>query len=126
MSESEFIFEKSGHEFRKAAEVFVRKNSRRVAVAPFRLDRVSADALPTCEVEALLVVGNGWSNDMAHHIRLAAAGRAGTVAAEKFERQVSLDAVVPSDGEFGSDFLDGGRLEDGSHAADLVMCGGFK
>ena len=86
MSESEFIFETSGYEFGKAAEEFVGKNTRRVAVAPLRLDGIAADALPAGEIEALVVVGNRGPNDMAHHIGLTATGCARAMPTEKFER----------------------------------------
>jgi len=92
-----------------------------VTIAPFGLDRVAADALPAGEVEAFLAVAHAGANDMAHHIGFPSAGRAGAVAAEEFQREVSLDPVVPRNGKFGSNFLDGGRLEDRSHAVDLVM-----
>ncbi len=59
---------------------------------------------------------------MAEDIGLASAGGAGAVAAEEFEGEVRLAAVIPRDGEFGSDLLNGSGLERRCH---VILGGGF-
>jgi hypothetical protein len=93
-----------------------------VAVGPAGLDGVASHGLPGDEVEAAVVVGHGWEGDLAEHIGLASAGGAGAVAAEEFEGEVGLAAVVPRDGEFSGDFLDGSGLEWRCH---FLLAGGF-
>jgi len=93
-----------------------------VAVGPAGLDGVAAHGLPGGEVEAAVVVGHGGEGDLAEHIWLASTCGAGAVAAEEFEGKVGFAAVVPRDGEFGSDFLDGCGLEWRCH---FFLAGGF-
>ena len=59
---------------------------------------------------------------MAEDIGLASAGGAGAVAAEEFEGEVGLAAVIPRDGEFGSDLLNGCGLERRCH---VILGSGF-
>jgi serine/threonine-protein kinase len=99
----------------EAAEVFVGIESGRVAVGPAGLYGVASHGLPGGEVEAAVVVAHGGEGDLAEHNGLASAGGAGAVAAEEFEGQVGFTAVVPRDGEFGSDFLNGSGQEWLSH-----------
>ena len=82
-----------------------------MAVGPAGLNGVASHRLPRGEVEAALIVCHGGEGNLAEHIGLASARGARAVAAEKFQGKVGLDAVVPCDGEFGPDFLDGSRLE---------------
>ena len=93
-----------------------------MAVSPAGLDGVASHGLPRGEVEAALVVGHGGEGNLAEHIGLASARGAGAVAAEEFEGKVGLGAVVPRDGEFVSDFLNGSGLEWRSH---FVLAGRF-
>jgi hypothetical protein len=93
-----------------------------VAVGPAGLDGVASHGLPGGEVEAAVVVGHGGEGDLAEHIGLSSAGGAGAVAAEEFEGKVGFAAVVPRDGEFGGDFLDGSGLEWRCH---FILAGGF-
>ena len=93
-----------------------------MAIRPAGLDGVAAHGLPGGEVEAAVVVAHGGEGDLAEHIGFASAGGAGAVAAEEFEGKVGFTAVVPRDGEFGSDFLDGCGLEWRCH---FLLAGGF-
>ena len=93
-----------------------------MAVGPAGLNGVASYSLPGDEVEAAVVVGHGGEGDLAEHIGLASAGGAGAVAAEELESEVGLAVVVPRDGEFGSDFLDGCGLEWRCH---FILAGGF-
>ena len=86
-----------------------------VAVGPRGLERVAADDLHALQNEALRRVGDLRADDVAEHIRLAAARRARARAAEQIERDVGLRAVAPRDGEFGADGLDRGGSEPGGH-----------
>lgn len=106
----------------EAPEEFVGIESGRVAIGPAGLDGVASHGLPGGEVEATVVIGHGGKGDLAEDIGLASTCGAGAVAAEKFEGKVGLAAVVPRDGEFGSDFLDGSGLEWRCH---FLLAGGF-
>lgn len=59
---------------------------------------------------------------MAEDIGLASAGGAGAVAAEEFEGKVGLAAIIPRDGEFGSDLLNGSGLKRRCH---VILGSGF-
>lgn len=93
-----------------------------MAVGPAGLNRIASYRLPRGEIEAAVVVGHGGEGNLAEHIGLASARGARAVAAEEFQGKVGLDAVVPRDGEFGSDFLDGSGLEWRSH---FILAGRF-
>lgn len=107
----------------EAPEEFVGIESGRVAIGPAGLNGVASHGLPGGEVKAAVVVGHGGKGDLAEHIGLASTGGAGAVASEEFEGKVGLAAVVPRDGEFGSDFLDGSGLEWRCH---FILAGGFR
>ena len=93
-----------------------------MAIGPAGLDGVASHGLPGGEVKAAVVIGHGGKGDLAEDIGLASTCGAGAVEAEKFEGKVGLAAVVPRDGEFGSDFLDGSGLEWRCH---FILAGGF-
>ncbi len=86
-----------------------------MAVGPAGLYGVASHGLPGGEVEAAIVVGHGGEGNLAEHIGFASARGARAVTAEEFQGKVGLDAVVPRDGEFGSDFLNGSGQEWLSH-----------
>jgi len=78
-----------------------------VAVGPDGLDGVSADRDNLVEPEGSGVQGAGGSFvQVPEHVALALAAGAGTGAAQGFETQVTLGAVILLDGEFVTDVLD--------------------
>jgi hypothetical protein len=82
-----------------------------VAVTPRGLYGIAAYHLPRGEVEAAIVVRHRRQSDLAEDIGFTPARGTGTVTAKEFESKVGLAAVIPSDGKFGSDFLNRVGLE---------------
>lgn len=93
-----------------------------MAVTPGRLQGVAADQVPAPELEALPGVADVWPNDVAHHIRLPAAGCAGAGGAEEANRQKGFAPIVPLDGQLAPDLLDVFRLEAHERSVTAVGC----
>ena len=89
-----------------------------VAIAPAGLQRITADQIPAAKLKTLIAITDSWPNDFTHHVRLAAAGRTGTGAAQKPDRQKGLAPVIPFDRKLPPDLLDIRRLE--AHEKNLT------
>ena len=79
-----------GGMFIQGAELAESVEAGVVAVVPGRLQRVAADETEAAEFEAVRAVADVGTLDFAHHVRLAAARRAGAGAAEFFQRDVAF------------------------------------
>ena len=91
-------------------EVFEGKNSSVVAVGPDGLDAVAADGIETGQFEG--DAGKRFRGvlvNVAEDVGLAGAAGAGAGAAEFFERNKILPAILPFDGQFISNRLNVGR-----------------
>src|SRR5438552_1094823 len=76
-----------------------------MAVSPTRLKRVTADQLPSDELETLVAVIHIWPRNISEHVRLATATGAGTGAAQTFEREKRFRAVRPEQCQLLADEL---------------------
>ena len=64
-------------------------------VSPTRLKGVTADQLPSDEIETFVAVIHIRPRNISEHVRLATATGAGTSAAQTFEREKRFRAVSP-------------------------------
>jgi hypothetical protein len=76
-----------------------------MAVAPARLQGVTADDIKTIELKAFIGVGDGGPDDVAENVRFATAGRTWAGATKDLEVQIRFGVVIPLDRQFVSDLL---------------------
>src|SRR4051812_22955052 len=82
-----------------------------VAVAEFETDGVVADDVPADHLHAVEFLRAVAAVLVAKNVALAGGFRARRRGAQALERKVTLDAVVPNDGDLLTDELDvGGRV----------------
>src|SRR6266404_3679739 len=93
-------------------------NPGAVTILPARLQRIAAYEIKAGKLEALLGVVQVRAQDIAEHIRLATARRAGACASQKLEIEIRLGSVVPMNRKFVSDLLNVRRFE--AHEIDLT------
>ncbi len=84
-----------------------------MAVIPCGLQRIAADETKVAKLEALGAVANVVPLNVAHDVGLAAAGRAGAMATEHFERKIVLHAIAPDERKFVADDFGAGWFEAG-------------
>ena len=77
-----------------------------MTVAPGRLEGITTDQMPPGKFKTLRGVMDFRPNDVAEHIRLAAAGSAGAGSAQQAEGQKRFSPVVPLDRKLAPDLLD--------------------
>jgi hypothetical protein len=77
-----------------------------VSVGPARLQGIPAHHFDSDEFEALVGVADMRTHNLAEHIRLASASRAGTRTPQQFKFQKRFSAVIPGNRQFVSDLLD--------------------
>ncbi len=91
---------------RQTPEISKAINPGTVGIAPSGLQCITAHQIESDKLKALPGIADMRTHNETEHIRLAAAGRAGTRAPQQFEFQKRLGAIVPGNGEFVSDLLD--------------------
>jgi hypothetical protein len=74
-----------------------------MAVSPPRLERVTANQLPTNQLEARRGIRHIGPRNISEHVRLAATSGARTGAPEALDRQIRFHAITPSHGQLVSD-----------------------
>src|SRR6266446_10361656 len=79
----------------QATQISKAVNPSAVTVLPAGLQRIAAYEIKAGKLEALPGVGHTRAQDIAEHIRLATARRAGTCASQKLEVEIRLGSVVP-------------------------------
>lgn len=88
-----------------------------MAIRPLRLNRVAADVRESQQSKGFGLQRFLWPDiQIPHDVRLAFAPGAGAGAAELFERDETLCAVIPLQSEFISDLLN----VDGAHGRKVV------
>jgi hypothetical protein len=80
-------------------------NSTTVSIRPAWLQRITAHKIEAGELETLLRVIHARAQDIAEHIRFAAARGAWTYTPQRFEIEKRLFPVVPSNGKLIADLL---------------------
>src|SRR5437879_2215371 len=91
--------------FSQTPQILKAVNAGAVSIAPARLQRVTADNFEPGELKTFVRVSHVQSGDIAEHIRLAAARRARTRAAQKLQIEERLCLVVPLNGQLTPDLL---------------------
>jgi hypothetical protein len=82
-----------------------------VAVAPARLERVTANHLPAYEFETRGRITYIRPRNVSENIRLATTSRTGTGPPKPFEREVGFHPITPSNGQLIPDQLDIGQIK---------------
>jgi len=96
---------------RQPAQVLKAINAGAVSITPARLHCITAYELETRQLKTFRRVSHVRSCNVAEHIRLSAAGRAGTSAAKKLEPEIRFGPIVPMNGELIPDLLNVRRFQ---------------
>ena len=82
-----------------------------MAVAPSRLQGITAYELKSGQLKTLFGIGHAWFHDIPQHIRFPAAGSTGASATEELEIEIRFLAIIPLDRKFISDLLNVSRFK---------------
>src|SRR5437764_14610820 len=88
-----------------------------MAVSPTRLKRVTANQLPSDELETFVTVTHIRPRNIPEHVRLATATGAGTGAAKSFEREKRFCAISPEQCQLFTNELDVFELQLHGHVS---------
>ena len=91
---------------RQMAEISKAINPGAVSVSPAGLQSVTANQIESDKLEALFGMTHMPTHNLIEHIGLATARRAWACAAQRFQIQKRLRAVIPGNSQFVSDLLD--------------------
>src|SRR4051794_27592680 len=96
---------------RDSTKILKAVNAGVVSVSPARLNGIAADDLKSGKLKAVVRVTHVRPQNVAEHVRLAAARRARTRASQKLQIQKRFIAVIPLDRQLVSNLLDICRLK---------------
>ena len=91
---------------RQMPEISKAINPSAVSVGPAGPQSVTANQIESDKLEALVAVALMRTRNTSEHIGLATARRARACAAQRFQIQKRLRAVIPGNSQFVSDLLD--------------------